>query len=122
MSGIRAVVRVLLLGTLLVACSSGRAGDATRTAGAPALGDTIIQANLSVPWDIAFAPDGRMFMTERMGNIVMFESAKPNAKPGCARPFVPHKGRVSSASRSFAARGTHHPHHGPVQSDRAVAA
>lgn len=80
MSGIRAVVRVLLLGTLLVACSSGRAGDATRTAGAPALGDTIIQANLSVPWDIAFAPDGRMFMTERMGNIVMFESAKPNAK------------------------------------------
>lgn len=67
---------------LLAACSSGRAssGDVTRLAGAPALVDTVIQSDLSVPWDIAFAPDGRIFMTERMGNIVMFESAKPNAK------------------------------------------
>ncbi len=76
----RAAVRVLLFGILLAACSSGRAADATRTAGAPALVDTVIQSDLSVPWDIAFAPDGRMFMTERIGNIVMFESAKPNAK------------------------------------------
>jgi glucose/arabinose dehydrogenase len=67
---------------LLAACSSGRAsaGDVMRLAGAPALVDTVIQSGLSVPWDIAFAPDGRMFMTERMGNIVIFESAKPNAK------------------------------------------
>jgi glucose/arabinose dehydrogenase len=80
--GIRPVGRALSFALLLAACSSGRAGsgDVTRLAGAPALVDTVIQSGLSVPWDIAFAPDGRMFMTERMGNIVIFESAAPNAK------------------------------------------
>src|SRR4029077_2564664 len=80
--GIRPIGRALLFGVLLAACTSGRAssGEVMRLAGAPALVDTVIQTGLSVPWDIAFAPDGRMFMTERMGNIVMFESAKPNAK------------------------------------------
>jgi glucose/arabinose dehydrogenase len=33
-----------------------------------------------VPWDLAFAPDGRMFVTERPGNILIFESATPNAR------------------------------------------
>lgn len=80
--GIRPLGRALSFALLLAACSSGRAGsgDVTRLAGAPTLVDTVIQSGLSVPWDIAFAPDGRMFMTERMGNIVIFESAKPNAK------------------------------------------
>src|SRR5204862_4620532 len=80
--GIRPIGRALLFGALLAACTAGRAssGDVMRLAGAPALVDTVIQSGLSVPWDIAFAPDGRMFVTERMGDIVMFESAKPNAK------------------------------------------
>jgi glucose/arabinose dehydrogenase len=80
--GIRPLGRALLFGVLLAACASGRGttGGATRPEGAPVLVDTVIQSGLSVPWDIAFAPDGRLFMTERMGNIVMFESAKPNAK------------------------------------------
>ena len=79
-SGIRAVGRLLLFGLLLAACTSSRAADATHTAGTPALVETVIQSDLSIPWDIAFAPDGRMFMTERMGNIVMFERAKPNVR------------------------------------------
>ncbi len=80
--GIRPIGRALLFGMLLAACTGGRAssGDVMRLAGAPVLVDTVIQSGLSVPWDIAFAPDGRMFMTERMGNIVIFENAKPNAK------------------------------------------
>lgn len=74
--------RALVFGVVLAACASGRAstGEVTHPAGAPALVDTVIQSGLSVPWDIAFAPDGRMFMTERMGTIVIFESAKANAK------------------------------------------
>ncbi len=76
----RALGRAVLFVVLLAACTGGRGADATRTAGTPALLDTVIQSDLSVPWDIAFAPDGRMFMTERMGNIVMFESTKPKAK------------------------------------------
>ena len=81
MSGIRASGRALLFGVLLAACASGRGGisDVIHPAGAPMLVDTVIQSGLSVPWDVAFAPDGRMFVTERMGTIVMFENAKPNA-------------------------------------------
>lgn len=81
-NGMRAIARSLLFGLLLASCAGGRAGsgDVPRPTGAPTLVDTVIQSGLSVPWDIAFAPDGRMFMTERMGSIVMFESLKPNAK------------------------------------------
>jgi glucose/arabinose dehydrogenase len=81
-SGIRAAGRALLLGALLAACATGRGstGQVATPTGAPTLIDTVIQSGLSVPWDIAFAPDGRMFMTERMGTIVMFESAQANAK------------------------------------------
>ena len=81
-SGIRAAGRVVLFGVLLAGCTGDRAGtsDVTRPTGAPLLIDTVIQSGLSVPWDIAFASDGRMFMTERLGTIVMFESVKPNAK------------------------------------------
>jgi len=67
--------RVLLFAALLAACTSGRASGDGRMEGAPDLTDTVIQSGLSVPWDLAFAPDGRMFVTERMGNIVMFDSA-----------------------------------------------
>ncbi|MDQ6858096.1 MAG: PQQ-dependent sugar dehydrogenase [Chloroflexota bacterium] len=74
--------RALLFGVLLASCASGggSAGPGPAASGAPVIVDTVIQSGLSIPWDIAFAPDGRMFMTERMGNIVIFESAQPNAK------------------------------------------
>jgi glucose/arabinose dehydrogenase len=81
-SGIRPMGRAVLFGVLLASCASGHgsAGQGPAASGAPVIIDTVIQSGLSVPWDIAFAPDGRMFMTERMGTIVIFESAKPNAK------------------------------------------
>jgi glucose/arabinose dehydrogenase len=79
--GIRAVGRSLLLGLLFASCASGRSGAADVTPpDAPVLNDSVVQAGLSVPWDLAFAPDGRMFVTERMGNVLMFESGKANAK------------------------------------------
>jgi glucose/arabinose dehydrogenase len=79
--GIRAVGRSLLLGLLFASCASGRSGAADVTPpDAPVLSDSVVQAGLSVPWDLAFAPDGRMFVTERMGNVLMFESGKVNAK------------------------------------------
>lgn len=80
--GFRALGRVLLCGVFATACTPGHVAsvESTRAAGAPVVAETVIQSELSVPWDLAFAPDGRMFVTERMGDIVMFESAKPNAK------------------------------------------
>src|SRR5437879_10635256 len=35
----------------------------------PRLVATGVRSGLAIPWDLAFAPDGRMFVTERVGNI-----------------------------------------------------
>jgi glucose/arabinose dehydrogenase len=45
----------------------------------PRLVATVIRSGLAIPWDLAFAPDGRMFVTERVGNILVYASAAPNA-------------------------------------------
>ncbi|HET8567776.1 MAG TPA: PQQ-dependent sugar dehydrogenase [Candidatus Limnocylindria bacterium] len=46
----------------------------------PTLQDVAVQSGLSLPWDLAFAPDGRMFVTERVGNLLIFESGATNAR------------------------------------------
>ena len=81
-SRIRGIACAALLGLFVAGCAGGSGGpsETLRLSGAPTLTDTVIQSNLSVPWDLAFAPDGRLFVTERMGTILMFESGKPNAK------------------------------------------
>lgn len=53
---------------------------ARTAAGAPAVTDTPVQSGLRNPWDLAFAPDGRMFVTERPGNVLVFESGAVNAR------------------------------------------
>jgi len=45
----------------------------------PRLVATVIRSGLAIPWDLAFAPDGRMFVTERVGNILIYASAAPGA-------------------------------------------
>ena len=52
----------------------------------PRLAATTIRSGLAIPWDLAFAPDGRMFVTERVGNILIYASAAPNA-PQLANVF-----------------------------------
>jgi glucose/arabinose dehydrogenase len=52
----------------------------------PRLAATVIRSGLAIPWDLAFAPDGRMFVTERVGNILIYASAAPNA-PQLANVF-----------------------------------
>lgn len=46
----------------------------------PVVTDAPVQSGLRLPWDLAFAPDGRMFVTERAGNVLVFESGAPNAR------------------------------------------
>jgi glucose/arabinose dehydrogenase len=81
-SGIRGLACASLLALVLTGCAGQSAAptEPPRSTGAPTLADTVIQSGLSVPWDVAFAPDGRMFVSERMGSILMFESAAPNAR------------------------------------------
>jgi glucose/arabinose dehydrogenase len=45
----------------------------------PRLTDQVVQTNLVTPWDIAFAPDGRMLVTERGGTVQVFESGAAGA-------------------------------------------
>ncbi|MDQ2914334.1 MAG: PQQ-dependent sugar dehydrogenase [Chloroflexota bacterium] len=52
----------------------------------PRLAATVVRSGLVIPWDLAFAPDGRMFVTERVGNILIYASAAPGA-PQLANVF-----------------------------------
>jgi glucose/arabinose dehydrogenase len=45
----------------------------------PNLTTAVVQSGLTTTWDLAFAPDGRMFVTERAGNLLVYASAAPGA-------------------------------------------
>ena len=40
-----------------------------------------VAENLEIPWEIAFAPDGRIFFTERVGNLRVIENGQLNLEP-----------------------------------------
>jgi glucose/arabinose dehydrogenase len=49
------------------------------TSRVPQISETVIRTGLRIPWDLAFAPDGRMFVTERVGNILVYAGREPGA-------------------------------------------
>ncbi len=53
--------------------------------------ETVI-ANLEVPWSIVWAPDGRMFFTERRGRVRVYENGKLRPEPVFAVPDVEQTG------------------------------
>ena len=46
---------------------------------APALRARTVQDGLVIPWDVAFAPTGQMFVSERPGRVKVFRSGSPDA-------------------------------------------
>ena len=62
-------------------------GNADRAAGdranpeIPYLAPETVAEGLQVPWDIAFAPDGRLFLTERVGFVRVIEGGRLVKEP-----------------------------------------
>lgn len=48
-------------------------------AAAPHLGTATVQSGLVIPWDVAFAPTGQMFVTERPGRVRVYANGRPGA-------------------------------------------
>lgn len=49
------------------------------TLGSPSLASRTVQSGLVIPWDVAFGPDGQMFVTERPGRVRVYANGKPGA-------------------------------------------
>jgi glucose/arabinose dehydrogenase len=79
--GGRGLAAGLVVAFLASACAPGGGitGRSSPPSG-PLLTETVIQSGLIVPWEVAVADDGRMFVTERPGTISVFESTAPMAK------------------------------------------
>jgi glucose/arabinose dehydrogenase len=48
-------------------------------AAVPSPSATPVQNGLVIPWDLAFSPDGRMFVTERPGRVRVYANGRPGA-------------------------------------------
>jgi len=92
------ILFAIFFASTLVAVACGHpppgrgAGEVETTAQQPAQGQTTQQGsvsfrvetvvgNLAVPWSIVWAPDGRMFFTERAGRVRVYESGKLRPAP-----------------------------------------
>ncbi|HET7646225.1 MAG TPA: PQQ-dependent sugar dehydrogenase [Candidatus Limnocylindria bacterium] len=74
----RTVGIVVLVATLLAGAAFVVWWMAARESGP--LRTEVIQAGLEHPWDLAFADDGRMLVTERAGRVRVYASGEPNAE------------------------------------------
>lgn len=75
-------------GALLVACGEPRAEHGSESDGAPSgeapapeLALDTIATGLETPWGIAFAPDGRILLTERPGRIRVVREGRLDPQP-----------------------------------------
>ena len=71
--GARAGLAALMTVGLLLGTAAG-AGAA-----APSMTPTTIASGLSIPWDVAFLPDGRMLVTERVGRVRVYSTPATGA-------------------------------------------
>ena len=69
------LVRSLLVAIVVIASGPPAPARASHPIPTP----TVVQQNLTIPWDLDFAPDGTMFVTERSGRISVYVSGQPGA-------------------------------------------
>ncbi|HET8777405.1 MAG TPA: PQQ-dependent sugar dehydrogenase, partial [Candidatus Limnocylindria bacterium] len=66
----------------------------------------VIQDGLDHPWDIAFAPDGRMLVTERIGRVLVFASAEAGAELLTTATIPDVRAELESGLMGIAVDGT----------------
>jgi glucose/arabinose dehydrogenase len=64
---------------IVAALAFSAALPAATLAAAPTLTARTVQSGLEIPWDVAFAPGGQMFVTEREGRVRVFANGRPAA-------------------------------------------
>ena len=70
----KTVFSILLLTNL--ACADADESNLPLPAGTPKMRVDTVATNLEIVWSMRFAPDGRMFFTERPGRVRVFENGK----------------------------------------------
>jgi glucose/arabinose dehydrogenase len=91
------VASVFLISLVALACSHPPPGRGAGEVESSSLSQTsfkveTVVGNLEVPWSIVFAPDGRMFFTERPGRVRVFENGKLRPQPFFTVPDVEPRG------------------------------
>jgi len=85
------LVMPLVMPALRCSKASPAPGDAPMTA---PKGLTVVAEGLEVPWSVAFAPDGRMFVTERPGRVRVIENGHLRAESLLSLTDVVAKGEA----------------------------
>src|SRR5688572_17900986 len=67
------------------------------TSGAAAVVDTVV-SKLEVPWSLDFAPDGRVFVTERGGQVRVIEKGVLRAEPWAELPVFAREEQIAPES------------------------
>ena len=75
-----------------VACAGSVESSLPAPSETPKLGVETVAANLEVVWSIVFAPDGRIFFTERPGRVRVIENGKLRAAPFFVVPDIEPSG------------------------------
>ena len=93
------------MGAVVLASAAAVAVMTVLRPGDPVSTETI-QDGLEHPWDIAFAPDGLMLVTERVGRVLVFASSEPHA-PLLSTTTVPDvRAELESGLMGIAVDGT----------------
>jgi len=71
---------LLIFFGIIIGCSTVVIADAQTFEEYQVTVETVAE-DLEVPWSIAFAPDGRIFVTERVGKLRVIESGELNPQP-----------------------------------------